>query len=161
LDVSAWRIGTGGSAFGALSVGTLDGAEAEPGTAGTPGKVTQYADAVAKWIPGDVVAFYLGAITLISGPPPVTHPSVWLWLGVAVATAVLIVTAGRKAGRPRNDILKRVAFGILAFFVWSAIIPQSGWAAFSWPAHHPQAMAVGAALAGLIFTAIAESVLPD
>lgn len=141
--MSAWRIGTGGGS----AVGTLDG------EGGALGKFT---DTVVKWIPGEIVAFYLAAITLISGPPPVAHPSVSLWLGAFAATALLILFAGLRMKRTRLDIVKRIGLGLLAFLVWSAVIPQSGWAAWTWAADNPRAMAVSSALAGIILAPLAD-----
>ncbi|MGO9509630.1 MAG: hypothetical protein ACLPXZ_20625 [Mycobacterium sp.] len=141
--MSAWRIGTGGG----TAVGAL---EEEKGDLG------KYVDAVAKWIPGDIVAFYLAAITLITGNPLTAPPDVSLWLAATAATAVLIFVAARRMKRTWKDTLLRVALGVCAFLVWSAVIPQSGWAAWRWAAEHPRSMTVYAALAGIVFCEVAD-----
>lgn len=144
--MSAWRIGIGGGS----AVGTL------AGESGGSADLSEFIDKVVKWIPGEIVTFYLAAITFVSDPPSVGRPSILLWLGAAGATAILVLTAGRKAQRTWPDIGKRVALGVVAFFIWSAVIPVSGWDAWSWAAGNPKAMVVGGALAGIVFSALAD-----
>lgn len=147
--MSAWRIGAGGGS----AIGTLAG-----NSDGSSGGLTGFVDKVAKWIPGEVVTLYLAAITFVSEPGINGHPSVSLWLAAAVVTAVLVLIAGRKAQRTWPDVGKRVALGTVAFFIWSAVIPSSGWGGvWAWSAQNPKVMVVGAALAGLIFSALADA----
>ncbi|ODR25275.1 hypothetical protein BHQ19_13195 [Mycolicibacterium porcinum] len=117
----------------------------------------KYVDALTKWIPGDIVAFYLAAITLITGPPTTARPSVSLWLAAAAATALVVLAAALRAKRERADTMKRVGLGVFAFFVWSAVIPQSGWAgAWPWAAENPRIMTVAAGLVGLVAAPFAD-----
>ncbi|MBX7451923.1 hypothetical protein GR927_28370 [Mycolicibacterium sp. 3033] len=144
--MSAWRIGTGGGS----PIGTLDEGGPDLG---------KYFDAVAKWIPGDIMAFYLAAVTLISGTSATGRPSVSLWLAAAAATAILILLAALKAKRGKKDTTTRIGLGVTAFFVWSAVIPQSGWFALSWSAENPRAMTLAAALVGIVFAQIADLIV--
>lgn len=145
--MSAWRIGTGGG----IAIGALAGDSDDLGALG------KFTDKVVKWIPGDVVTLYLTAITLVSNPSPAAQPSVLLWLGAAVTTAAVVWIAASRAGRSRRDIAKRVALGVIAFFIWSTVIPMSGWGAVPWVADNLKLVAALGAFAGLVFAAAADA----
>jgi hypothetical protein len=112
-------------------------------------KLTGYIDTLAKWIPGDVIAFYVAGIAALrstleplAGQSEVlesqaTPGAGWLLLGAAGLTIVLTVIGAIKGGpdnKPppatRKDV-GRVAVLVLlstaAFIVWSLVIPQTWW----------------------------------
>ena len=108
-----------------------------------------YVDSLAKWIPGEVIAFYAAGIAAMRGTlepldgetevlaSQATPYAGWLLLGSIVLAAVLTIVGAIGGGpnnqpRPatRNDIglvAILVALWVAAFTVWSLAIPESWW----------------------------------
>jgi hypothetical protein len=151
VETSAWRIGGGREAVSTLS---SDG--------GLGAVLTEYVDKVVKWIPGEIVAFYGAAIVIASSGSASDRGSRSLWIGALVATLILVLLAGLKAKkRFRFDIAKRLLLGGIAFLVWSAAVPRSGWTSWNYFADNARSLAIGAALVGLVFAKAADMVAPD
>jgi hypothetical protein len=112
-------------------------------------KLGGYVDSLAKWIPGEVIAFYAASIAALRGTleplqgqkevlaSQATPYAGWLLLGSILLAAVLTVVGAIKGGpdakpRPANhDDIGRVAIlailSVTAFVVWSLAIPDSWW----------------------------------
>ena len=108
-----------------------------------------YVDSLAKWIPGEVIAFYAAGIAALRGtlepegaakevvasqPTPYAG---WLLLGSMLLAAVLTVVGAIKGGpenKPRRAtradtgyVAILVVLSVTAFVVWSLAIPDSWW----------------------------------
>jgi drug/metabolite transporter (DMT)-like permease len=106
-------------------------------------------DSIAKWIPGEVLAFYVAAIAALRGtmeplegqkevlPSQSTPGSGWLLLGAIVMTVALTVVGAIRGGEnekpkpaQRKDaglVFVLVLLAVIAFLVWSLTIPQTWW----------------------------------
>jgi hypothetical protein len=165
--MSAWRIGAEASAQSgrrsdmrsregnrSLDIGTSRGAGEPP----KHERLQAVFDQLTKWIPGDTLALYVPGVTVLAtgGGPP----SVPLLLAMIVVTPLFVLLSAFAAG---NKLTKRVwvaaALGALAFIIWSMSVPLSGWQKWSLVANNGAGFAIGAAIAGLLFSYAAEGVL--
>jgi hypothetical protein len=133
----------GGETMSALRIGT--------NTASTGDGLGSFLDSLAKWIPGDVIAFYAAAIFALRAtleplmgeaevlPSQPTPYSLELLIGSA-ALAGILTMVGALSGGPGNPqkplpakkkdwlrVLILMALSVVAFLVWSLTIPQSWW----------------------------------
>lgn len=129
--------------------------------AGAGGPLGQFIDLVVKWIPGEIVAFYGAAIIVASDGLTDSKPSRSLWFALMLSTVVLVAVAAKAAGRAVDDTVRRAMLGFVSFLIWSAAVPMSGWMSFGWFADHARVLAIGSALAGLVFAKVADLVVPD
>jgi hypothetical protein len=123
---------------------------------------------VISWIPADVVALYGVAVTTQEATR--THsgsnPNTGL-LVTFIVLAPIVAWAGAFAAPNRKFTWRDLVAGILAFFgfaIWSTSVPRSGWGGIDWVQQHPTDVAIGAAVAGLVFSLIASGVdrrVPD
>jgi hypothetical protein len=106
-------------------------------------------DSIAKWIPGEVLAFYVAAIAALRGtlnplpgqnevlPSQATPGSGWLVLGALLLTILLTVVGSINGGdnnqpppAKRSDakwVAILIALAVIAFLLWSLTIPQTWW----------------------------------
>lgn len=140
--MSAWRIGRQTMA--------IDRA----GSSGGP--LAHLIDVVVKWIPGEVISFYATAIVVLAGDDPSARPSRVLWIVTAPATAAIVVLGSRTAGKSWRSTSILALLALVAFLIWSAAMPMSGWMTLGSLQSSASAVAVGAALAGMVFSRFAE-----
>ena len=138
----------------AWSVGAVPKAAIHAEDATQPTGLKTFVDKVVAWIPGDVLGLYLAAVSAIG----VAKPQLWLLI-VAVLLAPAVVLLGAqtlsKAERP-NKVPLRAVLAAAATAIWTLTVPGSGWQVFSVIADNAPAVAVIAAIAGLLFGLAAE-----
>jgi hypothetical protein len=143
--MSAWRIGAG----------TPDVADARE----VGNTLKRFINKITVWIPGDVVVIYVAGVTALltqSNEPNV----VWLVV-MAVVTLVYVPFAAWVARKEiTGAVWGRALLAVLAFLVWSLIVPESGWHDLEAVAKNPGWVALIATLAGLIFGLLAERIAP-
>ena len=114
-------------------------------------------DKLTKWIPGDALAIYLPGVTLLgaSGKPSALFLIVMILL-TPLLTLGFAFSIGAPLGRrvPISATLAAVAFAI-----WSLSVPMSGWQSLDVVANNTGAVAVGAAICGILFGYVAEGVV--
>jgi len=121
------------------------GPQAVPATVEPRNLLKEYGERVAKYVPAEVLAFYIGAVQLIQ-----THQSSTfrIWAFGAFALAALIATPvwlGMFAENPRSKLPNQLIGGI-AFLIWAYAYPAGIVFALGW--HDP----VAAGLLLLLFT---------
>jgi hypothetical protein len=111
---------------------------------------------VARWIPGDILVLFAGAINWVSAEP--AHPSVRLLVVFLVATPVVVVLgAFAKQDVVGFDFVK-AALATLAFAIWSLSIPRSGWQEWRVVSENPGWVTTVSALGGLMFGLLASGI---
>lgn len=138
--MSAWSVGKepGGA------VRALDG---QP-------QIQTFVDKVIKWIPGDVLAIYVAAVTALG----LDNPRLWLTI-VAIALAPVLVVLGAlsldQAERP-TKISLRAGLALGATAIWTLTVPGTGWLEIDAVANNPKTVAVIAGIVGLVYGLLAD-----
>jgi hypothetical protein len=146
VTVSAWRIGRGSG------VRTQQLAVADEPT------FKSFIDKLTKWIPGDILALYVASVTALKGASSTSVPNVGLLIGFAILTPIVIWLGAWKAQPAVSALGMKLLLGTLAFLVWSLSIPFSGWQRIDWIAKSPQAVAIVAAVVGLLYGIAADTI---
>jgi hypothetical protein len=145
--MSAWQIGNGNPVRGLVD---SDG----------PGFKT-YIDKLTKWIPGDILALYVAGITALKGASSTSKPSVVLLVAFAVLTPIVILLGAWKVQKFDAKLAAKVALGTFAFLVWALSIPFSGWQRLTAVADNAAAVAIIAAIVGLLYGLAADKLVGD
>jgi hypothetical protein len=154
--MSAWRIGVeseGSEGGGPPSAGAEDGG----GGGGGPNLKDTF-DKLAKWIPGDVISFYVAAVSIFTVANS-KEPSVPLLIIAIVAAAVLVITGAFATGDVTRKTLLTALFGAVAFAIWSITVPAGGWQRWDFVADNQEGVTLGAAAIGVVFGQIADGIL--
>jgi hypothetical protein len=111
---------------------------------------------VTRWIPGDILVLFAGAINWVSAEPE--HPSVKLLVLFFLATPVVVLLGAFAKRKLVGFDYVKAALAMLAFAIWSLSIPRSGW--HQWPLvnDNPGWVTTASALVGLIFGLLASGV---
>lgn len=148
-----------GSSVSAWSVGRRSGAAS---LAGASNDIKAFVDRVVQWIPGDVIAVYTVGITTLRTQDPDPNPSpLWLIIAAGMAFILVLLAAWRTRHKLRFRDLVLAIVAVIAFGIWSLAIPDSGWYDWSKVADNPGWVALIAAVAGVLFGAVADTFLPD
>src|SRR5262249_6886827 len=116
----------------------------------------QFVDSLTKWIPGDALAIYITGVSALAAE---THskPSVVFLVIVALLTPTLVLGGAWATGKPiKSPTWVSAGLAALAFLIWSLTVPFSGWQRWALVANNQAAVAICAAIAGILFGLFAE-----
>lgn len=123
-------------------------------------------NALSKWIPAEVIALY--ATTVAAMQPvqpedgPAQPPSVeWLPWAILLVATPLIVMLTALTKRQRYRLWPKVLLSMPAFVMWSATVPHSAWEGFNFFDLKSPLVLLCLAVAALIFTLLAEWIVPE
>lgn len=156
--MSIWRIGT--EAACREQRGTADlPLEFAPDPAGPDAAgratVTAAIDRLTKWIPGDVLALYVAAVTAFATDG--AKPSLALLVAFVVLTPSFVLGAAfAGAGKLYRGVVLPAVLATVAFAIWTLSVPFSGWQRWSAVSDNRTAVAIVAAVAGVLFGYVAE-----
>ena len=151
--MSTYRIGVEAAT---RSTGTLESAGRQ-GTTDSEGSFQAVFDKLTKWIPGDTLAIYAPGVTLLSSSQP--RPSVVFLIVMIVATPVFTIGSAFSTGNPLTRtvwVAAMLAAG--AFTIWSFSVPINGWQHIGIIADNKGAVAICAAIVGIVFGYFAEGI---
>lgn len=152
--MSTWRIGNevaANSDPGGVTFDARDGA-------GTPGDGTVEVaiDRLTKWIPGDALALYVAGVTTFAAPDDAQPSPALLLVFIVLSAAFVLGSVFAASGSiPASSWLPAILAAV-AFTLWSLSVPFSGWQRWDLIADNQVAVALIAAVAGLLFGFIAE-----
>jgi hypothetical protein len=148
----------GGSVAGtavASGAGVSGSGSGQPAGGAGSGPISDIADTVAKWVPGEVLALYGVGVSLIGSPN-------WFWLlvGVLMAPAVVLLAAFVNSGAfpPGPATAVRAALGLSAMLIWTLTVPGSGWREWALLRDNATVLALAGAVLGVFFGLVAEGV---
>jgi len=120
------------------------------------GPVTAAIDRLTKWIPGDVLALYVTAVTVF-GAKSGAEPSPALLVAFIILAGVVVVGGAFAASGevPRSVVLPAVLAAV-AFTIWTLSVPFSGWQRWTFVNDNQAAAALVAAVLGLLFGFVAD-----
>jgi len=96
-----------------------------------PSKTDDYLAQVAKFIPAEVVAFYVAAFGLFASAKEGTPVETLAWITFAiglVATIIYTFWVGKKDNVPNVEV--KTVFGVIGFVIWRTL-----WADHFQPTH--------------------------
>lgn len=133
------------------------GAERVPAAKlGDKSAATEIIGKLARWIPGDILVLFAGAVNWVSTEP--SHPSVPLLVVFWAATpCVVILSAWAKHDLKKIDSVKAF-LATIAFGIWSLSIPRSGWQNWDLVSKNPGWVTGISALGGLMFGLLASGI---
>jgi ABC-type proline/glycine betaine transport system permease subunit len=144
--VSAWRVGS------EAGPDTMLGEE-------QPSAIKAWIDKVTKWIPGDILAFFLAAITSLQQDPK-SKPSIVLLVVMWVVTPLAVLGGAFASGKPLTNVVWVSALlAAIAFGIWSLTVPFSGWQRLDVVGDNPRMVAIIAGIAGFLFGFLADGVV--
>jgi hypothetical protein len=111
---------------------------------------------VARWIPGDILVLYAGAINSVSAEP--APPSVRLLVVFFIATPVVVLLGAFAKHKVARFDFAKAALAMLAFAIWSLSIPRSGWHQWSLVSDNPAWVTIVSVLGGLMFGLLASGI---
>ena len=109
---------------------------------------------VVRWIPGDMVVLYAGAINWVSAEPKL--PSLPLLLVFIAATPVVVILGAFATRSVRRFDFVKAVLAVIAFGIWSVSVPRSGWQQFDVVRENPGWVTALSALGGLMFGLLAS-----
>jgi hypothetical protein len=116
--------------------------------------------ALVRWIPGEIVAVYAAAVTLLKDP--VGSQAATITWTLALVLAIVLALLGAKpwtlSGKKARWVLtSSLIFTAAAFCLWSFTIPGSAGYRWDYAAENTE-ISVLAAFVGLVFGAVADGV---
>ncbi|GAA0503950.1 hypothetical protein Ade02nite_35210 [Paractinoplanes deccanensis] len=128
-------------------------------TAGSRQGTQQFVNTLTKWIPGDALAVYVTGVTALHAQPQ-SRPSVPLLVVVAVVAPLLVIGGAWATGKPLGTpTWVSAGLALVAFGIWSLTVPFSGWQRWSLISGNQEGVAIGAAVAALLFGLFAEGLV--
>lgn len=132
----------------------------EPSSApsvGRDGHLQGLLDKLTKWIPGDTLALYAPGVTVLSATTE--KPSLLFLVIMILVTPLFVLGVAFSAGGGiTRRTLTAAGLAMVAFTIWSASVPSSGWQSVAGLAANQGALAIGAAIAGILFGYFAEGI---
>jgi hypothetical protein len=114
-------------------------------------------DRLTKWIPGDALAIYAPGVTLLGASS--ARPSAWFLVVMVIATPLFTLGFAFSTGaRLTRRVWVSAGLAAIAFAIWSLSVPMNGWQSIGVIASNKGAVAVGAAVIGILFGYLAEGV---
>jgi hypothetical protein len=114
-------------------------------------------DKLTKWIPSDTLAIYVPGVTLLGASR--VSPSILFLIVMIVVTPLFTLGFAFSTGEPlTRTVWVSAALAAVAFAIWSLSVPMNGWQSITLIATNKGAVAVGAALAGILFGYLAEGI---
>jgi hypothetical protein len=114
-------------------------------------------DKLTKWIPGDTLAIYAPGVTLLS--VTTDRPSLLFLVIMIIVTPLFVLgVAFSTSGVLSRRSLAAAGLAATVFTIWSMSVPFSGWQSIAGVADHKGAVAIGAAVAGILFGYVAEGI---
>jgi len=130
--------------------------------------------AFIKWIPGDAIVFYTALLAIGAKQPPLVgtetpdqilervNVNSWSWFLFALVTTGLLVIVGARNNGVKDEgvaigpLLARIVLTLIAFLVWSTLLPGS-WS-YSWHIVRDMgdAYVLVIGVVAIVFTAVAE-----
>jgi hypothetical protein len=152
--MSSWRIGAeagGGTAGGPAAFGG-------PGTdaAAETSPVATAIDRLTKWIPGDILALYVAAVTAFAAESGSKPSPLLLVVFIALSALFVIGASFATTGEVPRAALLPAVLAALAFTIWTLSVPFSGWQRWGFVSDNQASVAVVAAVLGLLFGYAAE-----
>jgi hypothetical protein len=146
--MSSWRVG----AETAIETRTAR-PRAFDGQQGADDKnvVTTALDRLTKWIPGDVLALYVAAVTAFAAKSGARPSPLLLVVFIVLSAAFVIGGAFAATGEVPKTVLLPSVLAAAAFTIWSLSVPFSGWQRWSFVSDNQAAVAIVAAIVGLLF----------
>lgn len=152
--MSSWRIGV---EAGATGRGPRLGGVGDGGVTGDEGPFSGVMSRLTKWIPSDTLIVYLPGVTLLAGDTG--RPSLIFLILMIVVTPLFVLGAAFATGKITKRVVVSAVLAAVAFAIWSLPVPLSGWQALSAVKANAGAVAVGAAIAGILFSFLAEGLV--
>ena len=150
--MSTYRIGVEAAEPSGIEE-SFDGREAEQ----AEGPFQAVFDRLTKWIPGDTLAIYAPGVTLLSASH--AQPSVVFLVIMIVATPLFTLGSAFSTGNPLTPAVWAAAIlAAGAFAIWSLSVPINGWQRIGVIADNKGAVAIGAAIVGILFGYFAEGI---
>lgn len=152
--MSTYRIGVEAAA---RPTGTQESLSRQ-GTKDSEGTFQAVFDKLTKWIPGDTLAIYVPGVTLLSATHP--RPSAVFLVVMIVATPLFTIGSAFSTGNPlTRTVWVAAILATGAFTIWSFSVPISGWQRIGIIADNKGAVAIGAAIIGILFGYFAEGII--
>jgi hypothetical protein len=131
--------------------------DAEQGAGGAGSAVTKEAiDRLTKWIPGDVLALYVAAVTAFADSDGAKPSPILLIVFVVLSAVFVLGSSFAQTGKVSPKLGLPAALAALAFAIWSLSVPFSGWQRLDFVNEHQAAVAIVAAVAGALFGFLAN-----
>ena len=126
---------------------------------GDDNRLLTYVGKLIGWIPADAIGFYAASVTVLVDDPK-DDPSWWL-VALGGGVAAFLTLAGRKSKHGWRSMLSwkmlvHIVIVLVAFGIWSATVPDSGWQEIDWVDKHAGWTVVISAALGLVVATIAE-----
>ncbi len=159
--MSVWRIGAEAMAPAPTAGTTARRSRRRGAPAAAPGsdRLAAAVDRLTRWIPGDILAIYVAAVTALTSAAD-SKPSMVLLVATVVATFLFVILAAFATGDPiEGPTWAAAVLGALAFAIWALSVPMSGWNRIDFVADNKEAVAVSAAFIGVLFGFFADGVM--
>jgi hypothetical protein len=111
---------------------------------------------LAKWIPGDVLALYVTAVTVFGGTSGSEPSVILLIVSVLGAGLFVLLAAFAKTGAFAKEDLRVAGITAGAFVIWSVTVPFAGWQQITWVHNHQGTVAFCAAVVAIFYCFFAE-----
>lgn len=112
-------------------------------------------DRLTKWIPGDVLALYMAAVTASAASGSKPSPLL-LIVFVLLTPGVVVGSHFASAGEIPRATLLPAGLAAGAFAIWTLSVPLSGWQSWDLVSDNQGMVAVAAAAVALIYGLFAE-----
>jgi hypothetical protein len=157
--VSVWRIANDATAQAAQAPTRRRRTRGSaPGQPGASGATREAIETLTRWIPSEILVLYVPAVTALAESSD--QPSVALLIAMVIATPLFVLGARFATAEPiTRAIWVAAGLAMLSFVIWSVTVPLSGWQRWDVIADNQDAVAIGAAVVGLLFGYFAEGLL--
>lgn len=118
-----------------------------------------FVNRVVRWIPGDAMVLYGGAINGLRPSAGDTSSLDRALLGLFVFAAGLLVILGAFSKGPvKRGTFVKAALGAVAALIWSMSVPNSAWHGLQVFKDYPIGMSIAAAFGGTAFALLASGI---
>jgi hypothetical protein len=116
-------------------------------------------DRLTKWIPGDVLALYVAAVTAFAAAEGARPSPVLLVVFIVLSAAFVVGSTFAASGEVPQTVILPAILAAVAFTIWTLTVPFSGWQRWSAVSDNQAAVAVVAAVAGALFGFVADGLI--